>query len=149
MIRFLFIATILSGCSSEIRNDEDKLIEEWTAMWNSYNLDEVDLLFTKDVTYFSSERSGLIMGLDKLKAHHKSFGFVSAGKKSETKLWLTDIYKKNMDGDVLVAAIWHFSRPENKTDQQGPVTFLISERTGKWLIHHAHFSNDPNPGVVN
>lgn len=116
------------------------LIEAWEKSWNSYDLNEVKRLFVNDssVTYFSSERAGLIHGIDSLVKHHRSFGFVAGGKPSTSRLWLTQLrYSPNA-----VTATWHFRRADN-SGQQGPVTFILKSSREGYRILHAHFSNDP------
>ena len=112
----------------------------WEKSWNTYNLDEVTRLFVNDasVTYFSSERAGLIQGIDSLIKHHRGFGFVPGGKSSANKLWLSDVRYRSLS----LTATWYFKRPDG-TQQSGPVTFILL-KTGKgYRIAHAHFSNDP------
>ena len=60
----------------------DRLVTRWERSWNTYDLREVDSVFWSDrsVTYFSSERAGLIRGIDALREHHAGFGFVAGGK---------------------------------------------------------------------
>lgn len=81
--------------------------------------------------------------MDALQKHHKGFGFVKGGKDSEAKLWLTETHYTDLDGSILVVAIWHFSRPGADAEQKGPVSFIIIENAAGYVIHHAHFSNDP------
>lgn len=119
------------------------LITAWEKSWNTYNLDDVTQLFVNDssVTYFSSERAGLIHGIDSLTKHHRSFGFVPGGKSSSNRLWLTETrYLSNA-----ATATWHFQRPGSPI-QQGPVTFILKSVPGGYRIAHAHFSNDPKKG---
>lgn len=118
------------------------LIKAWEKSWNTYNLDEVSLLFVQDssVTYFSSERAGLIHGFDSLLRHHRSFGFAPGGKQSTARLWLTE--QRYLPSAV--TATWHFQRPGNP-EQQGPVTFILKKDAKGFRIAHAHFSNDPKP----
>lgn len=119
-----------------------KLIASWEKAWNTYNLDAVNALFVNDssVTYFSSERAGLIHGIDSLVKHHMSFGFVAGGKTFPNRLWLTQV--RYLPGAV--TATWHFQRPGNP-EQRGPVTFILQQAQDGFRIAHAHFSNDPKP----
>ena len=83
------LATLLGPV--EDRNAALQLtLDDWVAMWNSYDLDEVHGLFVADetVSYFSSERDGLIEGIDDLVAHHEGFGFRSGGAENASRLWL-------------------------------------------------------------
>lgn len=118
------------------------LMTAWEKSWNTYDLNEVGHLFVKDssVTYFSSERAGLIHGFDSLYRHHQGFGFVPGGKVSPNKLWLTELrYLPSA-----VTATWHFQRPDSP-EQRGPVTFILRRDAQGIRIAHAHFSNDPKP----
>lgn len=118
----------------------EALIRAWEKSWNTYDLKEVNRLFVNDqtVTYYSSERAGLIQGIDSLIKHHRGFGFVDGGKASANRLWLTDVRYR----PLAVTATWHFQRPENP-EQRGPVTFILESRGKEFRIAHAHFSNDP------
>ena len=51
------------------------LITRWTRFWNSYDLDELEALFVMDerVTYFSSEKQGLLRGPTALRQNHSGF----------------------------------------------------------------------------
>ena len=54
-----------------------KKVDEWVKLWNNYDLKQVDKLFLNDnrASYFSSEKQGIIKGIDNLIEHHKEFGF--------------------------------------------------------------------------
>ena len=60
----------------------DAQLERWVEMWNSYDLDEVKELFLDDtrLTYFSSEKEGVIRGMEAVLEHHRGFGFVPGGE---------------------------------------------------------------------
>jgi hypothetical protein len=120
-----------------------RLIERWVAFWNSYDLDQFDALFVSadTVTYFSSERGGLITGQAELRQHHAGFGFVSGGKPSANRLWLTDIALCQISGAQTLLAIWHFQRAGAPAEQHGPVTFVLAPEQGEVRIAHAHFAN--------
>ena len=46
----------------------ERALDRWVELWNTYNLDMVEELFLTDdrVTYFSSEKRGLIEGYEAL-----------------------------------------------------------------------------------
>ncbi len=119
-----------------------EVITAWEKSWNTYDLEAVTQLFVNDssVTYFSSERAGLIHGIDSLKKHHRGFGFLPGGKVSSNRLWLTELRYL----PLAVSATWHFQRP-GSPEQRGPVTFILRKDPKGILIAHAHFSNDPKP----
>lgn len=125
---------------------ERRLIDRWVAMWNSYDLREVDSLFVSDSTasYFSSEYRGAIRGLGELRKHHERFGFVVGGKQQANRLWLEDVVMTPTGGGgSLVTAQWRFQRPGGAPPQTGPVTFVLTRVGGPLRLLHAHFANDP------
>lgn len=118
-------------------------VEAWVRLWNTYDLDEVKKLFLDDerVTYFSSEKRGLIKGIDKLVDHHKEFGFVPGGRETGNRLWLEDVDVEEFTGSAAVKADWLFKRKGSDTAQRGPVSIHYVEAGDGWHIAHAHFSN--------
>ena len=119
-------------------------LDDWVEMWNSYDLDEVRRLFVADgtVTYFSSERNGLIQGIDALVAHHEGFGFRSGGAANGSRLWLEDVEGRWDGTTAAVMATWLFARAgEDGPPQKGPVTFVVVPRDDGYRILHAHFGN--------
>jgi hypothetical protein len=141
MKKLLAAVILFSGFS--VRGQErspEALLAAWEKSWNTYDLTEVSRLFVTDntVTYFSSERAGLIQGIDSLIRHHKGFGFVEGGKASANRLWLTDVRHRPLSA----TATWHFQRP-GSAEQRGPVTFILQQGGNGYRIAHAHFSNDP------
>lgn len=139
-IGFICIIISFQAAAQKPFTTPDALIKSWEAFWNTYDLREVPQLFVNDstVTYFSSERAGLIKGIDNLVKHHEGFGFLTGGKKSENKLWLSDVHYF----PSAVIATWHFQRP-GADEQRGPVTFVLKKDKSGYKIQHAHFSNDP------
>lgn len=123
-----------------------RLLTRWELSWNSYDLREVDSLFFRDgnVTYFSSEKDGLIEGIEALRQHHVGFGFVDGGKASPNRLWLADTVTRWHGRVATVLATWYFKRADN-TQQAGPVTLVVAPRGRGFRIAHAHFSNAPPP----
>lgn len=67
-----------------------KIIDDWVKFWNTYDLDQVGRLFLTDdrVTYFSSEKQGVIKGYEALVKHHEGFGFVKGGRTRRTSCGL-------------------------------------------------------------
>jgi len=142
MIRIFTVGCFLLGWISAVGQEKSPqtLIAAWEKSWNTYDLNEVRRLFVSDtsVTYFSSERAGLIRGMDSLIVHHQRFGFVAGGKVSENRLWLSDVrYLPSA-----VTATWHFKRP-GADEQKGPVSIVLKGGPQGFRIAHAHFSNDP------
>lgn len=118
-------------------------VEEWVKLWNTYDLNQVKRLFLDDgrVTYFSSEKQGLIKGIDSLVRHHEEFGFVAGGKETGNRLWLEDIDIEEFADSAAVKADWLFQRKGSDRAQRGPVTILYVKAGEGWRIAHAHFSN--------
>ena len=119
-----------------------ELVDEWVAIWNSYDLSMVRKLFLNDarVTYFSSEKEGTIKGIDDLIDHHEGFGFVHGGKDQPNKLWLEDTDIVTFDESAIVTAIWCFRRTDSSI-QKGPVTLVYMKPGDGYRIAHANFGN--------
>jgi hypothetical protein len=120
-----------------------ELIDEWVTLWNRYDLSRVPELFLNDqrVTYFSSERQGVIKSIEELTEHHRDFGFVEGGKEQENSLWLEDVDIEAFENSSVVAAIWCFSRGGSGDVQKGPVTLVYVLTEDGYRIAHANFSN--------
>jgi len=150
--RILFsLILILHVCCLECgRGDSDfnaeAYLDRWVAMWNAYDLSRVDELFLTDVrlTYISSEKTGIITGIDAVCRHHESFGFVVGGKEQPNRLWVDDIHAETFGGAAVVAGVWTFERGGENADkvQRGPFTFVYVKQDGTYRIAHAHFAND-------
>lgn len=113
-------------------------------MWNSYDLDEVNELFLDDdrLTYFSSEKEGVIRGMDAVLEHHRGFGFVPGGEAKGTRLWLEGL-NTDLLGDVAVATgLWYFQSEGGPPGepQKGPVTFVSVWDSHRWRFVHMNFS---------
>ena len=121
-----------------------RLIAGWTRFWNTYDLDELGVLFVMDerVTYFSSEKQGLLRGPAALRQHHIGFGFTPGGKASANALWLEQIAEGRLDRrTVLVTAIWCFRRATTPdVVQRGPVSAVVIRTPRGPRIVHMNFS---------
>lgn len=119
-------------------------VSSWVSMWNSYDLAMVDKLFLKDerLTYFSSEKEGLIQGFGAVREHHRGFGFIEGGKIQDNKLWVEDLQVNEFPPMAVVTGIWFFRRgPEGSKDiSRGPVTFVYVKEEEEYLLAHLHFS---------
>jgi hypothetical protein len=103
----------------------------------------VDTLFVADetVTYFSSEKEGLITGIDSLRKHHSGFGFVSGGRKQENRLWVEDISINLVGSTPVVAGTWYFEKSGTVDEiQKGPFTAVYVNKEGRYRIAHMHFA---------
>lgn len=130
------------GCFGESSFNSAEAVEAWVAMWNSYDLDQVDQLFLnceKGLTYLSSEKEGLITGLEAVRKHHEGFGFVAGGKASDKKLWVKDVNTNSHDGCSIVSGTWYFQSGEKV--QKGPFTAVYVEKNRVYRIAHMHFAN--------
>lgn len=121
-------------------------IDQWVNLWATYDLNMIDDIFlnSETLTYFSSEKEGLITGYEQLHPHHVGFGFVDGGKQPKITLWLEDIETRIQGGTAMVAAIWYNTDygAAKETAQNGPVTFvLVKDDQGEIKISHAHFAN--------
>lgn len=142
----LLLASAAMAQSADDQRLVNRLVTRWERSWNSYDLREVDSLFFRDgsVTYFSSEKDGLIVGIEPLRQHHVGFGFVDGGKTSPNRLWLDGTVTQWRGRVATVLATWHFARADG-TQQAGPVTLVVAPRGRGFRISHAHFSNAPPP----
>jgi len=125
----------------------EDLIQAWTTMWNSYDLDEVERLFVGDdrLTYLSSEKQGVIAGYEAIVQHHRGFGFVPGGKDTGNRLWLEDLVYSDLGGVTVVAGVWLFKRHGSAAVQRGPVTFvcLVNQGGIGYRLAHLNFGNYP------
>jgi ketosteroid isomerase-like protein len=120
-----------------------KIVDDWVKFWNTYDLNQVEKLFLKDdrVTYFSSEKQGVIKGYEALVRHHEGFGFVKGGKVQPNKLWLEGMDVEDFGDSAIVCAVWFFKRPNAESPQKGPVTIVYERTPDGMRIAHAHFGN--------
>jgi hypothetical protein len=111
-------------------------------MWNSYDLSQVNELFLTDsnLTYFSSEREGVIKGIQAVREHHRGFGFVEGGKVQENELWVEDLHTSDLGSFAIVTGIWFFRRASGEI-QRGPVTFVYVQKGDDYLLAHLNFAN--------
>ena len=123
-------------------------LDAWVAMWNSYDLDQVDKLFlsSSQLTYFSSEKEGVIRGMEAVREHHQDFGFVAGGKTQENKLWVDDVQTDVFGKNTVVTGIWFFERSSGEI-QRGPVTIVYTyvQTEDEYRIAHMHFANYLEP----
>ncbi len=145
----LFCFSFAAGCDarepvSEPLDPPTAVLDRWVEMWNSYDLDEVTELFLDhpSLTYFSSEKEGVIRGMEAVLEHHGGFGFVPGGNPKGTRLWLEDL-NTDLRGELAVATgLWFFQAAGDTTGdpQKGPVTFVLVRDSGAWKFMHMNFS---------
>jgi ketosteroid isomerase-like protein len=126
-----------------VQKFNSKIVDDWVKFWNTYDLNQVERLFLKDdrVTYFSSEKQGVIKGYEALVRHHEGFGFVKGGKVQPNKLWIEGIDREDFGDSAIVCAVWFFKRPSAESPQKGPVTIVYERAPDGWRIAHANFGN--------
>lgn len=125
--------------------DADAQIAAWVELWNTRDLAGVDELFLNDstVTYFSSEREGLIEGFAAVRAHHEGFGFVEGGREPEQELWVSDVRTSVYGDAAVVVAIWQFgdrAAPLLDSISRGPMTAVYIWAGDRYRIGHMHFA---------
>ncbi len=123
--------------------DKETEVGRWVRLWNTYNLDMVDELFLQDnrVTYFSSEKKGLIRGIEAVREHHRGFGFVPGGKKPASELWLENVTADDFGDTAIVTAIWYFGDRKKTENQYGPMTAVYVRSGNEYRIGHLNFSH--------
>ncbi len=144
LFSLLFIAFSSIAFTQDITSDEAmETIHRWEKMWNSYDLSEVEHLFvtSENISYFSSEKIGIVQGIQAVVDHHVGFGFVKGGKSTEARLWLENISIEPIDQVAIVTGLWYFQRTPETEKQHGPVTFVLVGQQGKMKIQHVHFAN--------
>ncbi len=128
-----------------IKKTVKNALNDWVNMWNSYDLDQVNKLFVPDstLTYFSSEKEGIIRGIRTVMEHHAGFGFVSGGKKQDNKLWIEDVSIDIFGSTAVVTGIWLFKKgiKNDIKPQRGPVSFVYRKIKSRYLIAHVNFGN--------
>lgn len=99
-------------------------------MWNSYDLSMVDDLFLKDskLTYFSSEKEGIIKGPEAIRKHHEGFSFIKGSKVQPNRLWLEDMQTEVFGPTAIVKATWFFQKRGVGKIQRGPATLVCAIR---------------------
>ena len=133
-----------SSPAASMEFETETLVQRWVDMWNSYDLSLVDELFLTDsgVSYFSSEKQGVIHGIEAVREHHQGFGFAAGGKNQGSRLWVDDIETDVFDGSAVVTGIWFFQRADAGPEeiQRGPVTIVYVRSRSTFRIAHMHFA---------
>jgi hypothetical protein len=128
--------------------DTEANLAAWLELWATYDLDKVDELFLVDPppTYFSSEKQGLIVGLDAIREHHAGFGFVPGGSQPTSELWLEEVHSELFGTTAVVNAIWYFGDRSAASPggpgavQRGPMTAVYVLDGDTYKIAHMSFS---------
>ena len=125
----------------------EREVDRWVALWEEYDLDRLPHVFLWDssLTYFSSERVGLIRGADAVREHYRSMGFVEGGRAATQSLWIEEMHASVFQDAAVVTAVWLFGDrdAESNSWQLGPMTAVYRWDGGRWRIAHMHFANYP------
>ena len=141
---FLLLPSSASAQHSMARSSPERLTEAWVRMWNTYDLNQVGQLFLRDnrVTYFSSEKQGLITDYPNLIEHHRGFGFEQGGSQREASLWIDVPSIAQFGETAVVATIWYFGDPDEPGDaQRGPMSLVAVTTPDGYRIAHMHFAS--------
>ena len=150
LLKFIILSILIISINCSSKEDlnsistPEKLINNWVEMWNSYDLNLVEQLFLPDsnLTYFSSEKEGLIAGIDSVRKHHQNFDFIPGGKTQSNKLWLENLKFVDFGSTLVVTGIWYFQRGSENAEeaQRGPVTFVCIRKNQAYYIAHVNFA---------
>ena len=120
------------------------LLDSWTAMWSNYDLDLVDDLFLMDeaLTFFPSDREGLIEGYSAVFGYLADLGFLPGGFDPPNEMWFEQITVSDFSESAVASAVWFFGDRLNRTAaRRGPLTLALT-RVGNGLrISHVNFGN--------
>ncbi len=141
VLGLLSIPLLAEDNSANIRT----AVDAWETMWNTFDYREVDRLFLQsdDLSYFSSEREGMIRGIQAVREHHRGFGFTEGGSANLTRLWLDAVEIRDYRSSAVVTGIWYFQRTDGVL-QKGPVSMVYVKGDGGYKIAHMNFSNYPS-----
>ena len=140
------LATLTAACTTNESAplfEADEHMAAWVNLWNTYDLSLIDDLFLTDstVTYFSSEREGLITGINAVRTHHEGFGFVPGGKEAAQELWIDEVHTANYGPTAIVTGVWFFGQRDSAPDevQRGPFTFVYVLKDAGYRLAHLNF----------
>lgn len=122
----------------------DALLETWLDMWRRYDLDRVDQLFVSDdaLTYFASDREGLLEGVDAVREYHAGLGFVAGGFQPGQELWLEQVTISDFGESAVIGAVWYFGHRVNRQAAgRGPLTMVLTRTPSGLRISHVNFGN--------
>jgi len=120
------------------------VLDGWLTMWREYDLDRLGDLFVNDdaLTYFPSDREGVIEGFPAVLDYHRGLGFTAGGFEPENELWLEDVTLADFDDSAIVTGIWNFgARLAGRVAGRGPLTLVIARTASGYRISHVNFGN--------
>ncbi len=145
--------TLAWGCDSNELHTEESMspgfdaeaeMNAWVELWATYDLRRLDDLFLDDsrLTYFSSEKAGLMVGPAAIREHHVGFDFVEGGRAPEQELWVEDIHVSEFGAIAVVGATWYFGDRTTPADaSRGPMTVVYVDEGEGPRIAHMHFAD--------
>ncbi len=122
----------------------EDLLEGWLAMWRRYDLDRMADLFVNDdaLTYFPSDREGLIEGFAAVREYHEGLGFVAGGFQPESEMWLEQVTVADFEESAVIGAVWYFgTRVNRRAAGRGPLTMVLARTDAGYRISHVNFGN--------
>ncbi|MSR21146.1 MAG: hypothetical protein EXR91_09235 [Gemmatimonadetes bacterium] len=122
----------------------EDLLEGWLAMWRRYDLDRMADLFVNDdaLTYFPSDREGLIEGFAAVREYHEGLGFVAGGFQPESEMWLEQVTVADFEESAVIGAVWYFgTRVNRRAGGRGPLTMVLARTDAGYRISHVNFGN--------
>ena len=113
-------------------------------MWRRYDLDRVADVFVTDdaLTYFPSDREGLIEGYAAVRAYLEELGFVAGGFQPDSEMWHEQVTVSDFGESAVVGAVWYFgNRLNRRAAGRGPLTMVLTRVGEGWRISHVNFGN--------
>jgi imidazolonepropionase-like amidohydrolase len=125
------------------------LLDAWLGMWRRYDLDQVQNVFVVGdaLTYFPSDKQGLIQGFQAVHDYHEGLGFTPGGFQPDNELWLEGVTISDFGDSAVVTAVWYFgTRLNRRAAGRGPLTMALTRTSSGWRIAHINFGNYPPEG---
>jgi imidazolonepropionase-like amidohydrolase len=122
------------------------VLDAWLEMWREYDLDRVSELFVNGdaLTYFPSDREGVIQGFDAVLDYHRGLGFTPGGFDPDNELWLEQVTLSDFEESAVVSAVWYFgTRLTRRVAGRGPLTMVVARTASGYRISHVNFGNYP------
>jgi hypothetical protein len=120
------------------------VLEGWLEMWREYDLDRLSTVFVNDdaLSYFPSDREGVIEGFAAVLEYHRGLGFVPGGFDPENELWLEQVTIADFEDSAVVTGIWNFgARLARRITGRGPLTIVMARTAAGYRISHVAFGN--------
>jgi imidazolonepropionase-like amidohydrolase len=144
--RSRFTVPTVATTSTDAAATPQAVLDGWVRMWRAYDLDLLADLFVNDdaLTYFPSDREGVIEGFPAVLEYHRGLGFTSGGFDPENELWLEDVMLADFEDSAVVTAVWSFgARLADRVEGRGPLTLVIARTASGYRISHVNFGNYP------